>query len=252
MYGFFIFGIVVRMKHLPEVTIVIIDCVNVERAQLALDISCTGMSFGAVKFLTSLPTDDPRAVTIAPINSIEAYSRFCLLDLYRYVETPYVLVVQYDGFILHPAAWQESFLDYDYIGAPILLGDWAAEKYGVPTAALGSLVVGNGGFSLRSKKLLELTAVLGRAGNFELSEPEDWAMCYTERMKLEAVGITFAPVPLAEAFSFEGRTADYCTYKDSFGFHSLRWTDISSWLSLHPEYQSRISNVVKMEGYYMT
>ena len=240
------------MKNLPTVTLVIIDCVDVGRAQLALDVSCQEMSFGAVKLLTSLPTNDPRAIRIEPLTSIDAYSRFCLLDLHQYVDTAHVLVIQYDGFILNPAAWQDVFLEYDYIGAPILIGEWATSRHGVPAADIGSLVVGNGGFSLRSKRLIELTAALGQAGDFILTEPEDWAMCYTERAKLEAAGIRFAPVSLAEAFSFEGRTAAYCQYRDSFGFHSLRWTDISSWLAAHPEYQSQIRNVIEMEGYYKT
>ena len=244
------FGILVDMKNLPTVTLVIIDCVDVKRAQLALDISCQDMSFGAVRLLTSIPTDDPRAVQIAPLNSIDAYSKFCLLDLHRYVETSHVLVIQYDGFVVNPGAWQDAFLDYDYIGAPILIGDWAIGRHGVPAADIGKLVVGNGGFSLRSKRLTELTAALGHSGDFVLTEPEDWAMCYTERAKLEASGMTFAPVPLAEAFSFEGRTAEYCQYRDSFGFHSLRWTDLSPWLATHPEYRSQIRNVIEMEGYY--
>lgn len=238
------------MINLPEVTLVVIDCINVERAQLALDISCAEISFGAVKLLTSLPTDDLRAVTIPLLNSIDLYSQFCLLDLHRYVDSPHVLIVQHDGFVLNPGAWQDAFLDYDYIGAPILIGDWAIGRHGVPAADIGTLVVGNGGFSLRSKRLLALTATLGQAGDFILTEPEDWAMCYTERAKLEAAGVTFAPVALAEAFSFEGRTAEYCRYRNSFGFHSLRWTDISPWLVTHPEYQSKITNIVEMEGYY--
>ena len=246
------FAILVNMKNLPSVTLLIIDCLDVKRAQLALDISCLEVSFGAVKLLTSLPTDDVRAVPIEPINSIEAYSRFCLLDLYRYVETSHVLIVQHDGFILNPSAWRDDFLNYDYIGAPILVGDWAKERHDIPDSLVGSLVVGNGGFSLRSKKLLELTAELGQAGNFILTEPEDWAMCCTERAKLEAAGIAFAPVPVAEAFSFEGRSAEYFRYQSSFGFHSLKWTDISLWLDAHPEYRSQIKNEVTMEVYYTT
>lgn len=39
-----------------------------------------------------------------------------LLD--SYIETPHVLVVQYDGFILNPDAWTDEFLEYDYVGAP--------------------------------------------------------------------------------------------------------------------------------------
>lgn len=238
------------MKSLPEVTLIGIDCLNIERLQLALDISCQEILFDSVKLLTSLPTDDPRAVAIKPITSIETYSRFCLLDLHQYVDTPYVLIVQHDGFILNPAAWQDSFLEYDYIGAPILIGDWAVLKHQVPETLVGTLVVGNGGFSLRSKELLTLTAKLGHEGNFVLNEPEDWIMCYTERTRLEAAGIRFAPVSLAEAFSFEGRSHEYYNYTNSFGFHSFRWTNITSWMAAHPEYTSSFTHEAKLDEYY--
>lgn len=232
------------MISLPNVTLIGIDCVDVARLQLAMDICMKEVMFGSVKLLTSLPTDDERKVEIPHISSIDAYSRFCLLDLYKYVDTSHVLIVQHDGFILRAEAWQDSWLEYDYIGAPIQIGEWTIDRHGVPETETGSLVVGNGGFSLRSKRLLELTAKLGTAGNFTLDEPEDWAQCYTEKAKLEAAGIKFAPVPVAEAFSFEGRSLEYYQYVDAFGFHGLRWTDISRWLALHPQYQEYFPRAV--------
>ena len=81
------------MKNLPEVTLVGIDCVDVARLALALDISSQAITFGAVKLLTSLPTTDPRQVMIPHLGSITAYSQFCLFDLHQYIDTPYVLIV---------------------------------------------------------------------------------------------------------------------------------------------------------------
>jgi Protein of unknown function (DUF5672) len=237
------------MLHLPSVTLLGIDCVNVERLQLAMDICMREVSFGAVKLLTSLPTTDARVVPIPAITSIEAYSQFCLKELSAYVDTPHVLVVQHDGFILNPQAWQDAWLEFDYIGAPIQIGEWTIDRHGVPQTKRGSLVVGNGGFSLRSKKLLDLTAKLAAAGDFILSEPEDWAICYTEKAKLEAAGIRFAPAAVAERFSFEGRSLEYHIYKDSFGFHGLRWTDISRWLEQNPQYKDTIINTVTPDAF---
>lgn len=237
------------MIQLPSVTLLGIDCVDVARLQLALDICEKEVMFGAVKLLTSLPTDDVRKVAITPLGTIEAYSQFCLTELHRYVDTPHVLVVQHDGFILNPAAWDDAWLQYDYIGAPIQIGDWTIDRHGVPQSLNGSLVVGNGGFSLRSKKLLSLTAELAARGDFILSEPEDWAQCYTERAKLETYGIRFAPAEVAERFSFEGRSNEYYQYKDSFGFHGLQWTDISVWLDAHPEYRGQITNRVTPDAF---
>lgn len=232
------------MLELPDVTLIGIDCLDLTRLQRAADISTTGVQFGAVKLLTSLPSTDKRVVPIDPLLSIEAYSVFCLTELWQYVETPYALIFQHDGFVLHPGAWQPAWLSYDYIGAPIEIGQWTVERHGVPVESIGELVVGNGGFSLRSRRLLELTAVLATTGDFILTEPEDWAQCYTEKAKLEAAGIRFAPVSVAEAFSFEGRSPTYYQYQDSFGFHGLRWTDISRWTGAHPEYQEYYPKVV--------
>ncbi len=235
------------MLHLPQVTLVGIDCLNVERLALALDISSADITFGAVKLLTSLETTDKRKVEISPLLSIDAYSKFCLQDLHQYIDTPYALIVQHDGFVLNVDAWQDTFLEYDYIGAPFYIDDWAKEKHGVPDDALGNLLVGNGGFSLRSSRLMKLIAKLYTEGNFVKNDPEDWAICYTERENLKSHGIKFAPVEIAETFSFEGRTRENYKYVDSFGFHGLKWTDISNWLEQHQKYARLIKNEFRLE-----
>ena len=84
---------------------------------------------------------------IAPLASREDYSRFVLHNLADHIDTDHVLVVQWDGFVRDGRCWQDEFLAYDYIGAvwPQFEDDWK---------------VGNGGFSLRSKKLLEATRLI--------------------------------------------------------------------------------------------
>ncbi len=138
--------------ELPEVTLLGIDCVNTERLQDALDICEKDIKFGASKLLTSLCSDDRRFTPITHIGKINEYSRFCLENLHRYVDTEHVLIVQYDGFILNPRLWRDEFLDYDYIGAPWFVADWLVQDFTFPKRLLGTRIVGNGGFSLRSKK----------------------------------------------------------------------------------------------------
>jgi hypothetical protein len=91
------------MKKLPNVTLLGVDCVNVERIQKALDISSLGIEFGAVKLLTSLPTDDPRKIEIPHIGSIEEFSRFSLSEFHKYVDTDYVLTVHWGRLHLEPS-----------------------------------------------------------------------------------------------------------------------------------------------------
>jgi hypothetical protein len=235
------------MLQLEQVTLIGIDCVDFSRLQLAADISCREITFSAVKLLTSEMSDDPRAISIAPLMSIDAYSQFCLRELDRYIDTPYALIIQHDGFVLNASAWDEAYLTYDYLGAPARAGTTVYGYGAVPPHVVGTLVVGNGGFSLRSKKLLELTATLIARGDFDPDGPEDWVQCYTNRALLESNGIRFAPSDLAERFSFEGRSKDYYRWQDSFGFHSLKWTDISAWLKEHPEYRDSLKNEVRLE-----
>src|ERR1700742_303923 len=103
------------MKHLPNVTLLGIDCVTIDRLILAANICQKDFQFAEVKLLSSLFSLDHRVISIPPINSIRAYSEFVLKDLAEYVNTEFVLIIQYDGFILNPAAWSDEFLAYDYI-----------------------------------------------------------------------------------------------------------------------------------------
>jgi len=84
----------------------------------------------------------------------------------------------------------------------------------------GNLIrVGNGGFSLRSKKLLSLPTEL----NLEWKpyfgfHNEDGFFAVHNRHLLEDNGCKFAPVELAAEFSIEHNTAETLGVK-SFGFH---------------------------------
>jgi hypothetical protein len=220
-------------KHLPNVAMLGIDCVKVGRLQRALDISSQEMEFASVKLLTSLSTDDPRKVEIPSINSLEEFSEFCVKDLYKYIDTDYVLLVQYDGFILNVGSWEDEFLNYDYIGAPWLVAVWSVRDFNFPESTLGTKIVGNGGFSIRSKKFLETTSRLAKEGVFKKYHPEDVAMCVWYRDKLEANGIKFAPVDLALRFSIEGSKR---IYEKEFGFHGLKHTDIRKWIEKNPQW----------------
>lgn len=222
------------MLDLPQVTLLGIDCVDIDRLLHAAAISQRGIRFGAVRLLSSLPHPDPCIVPIAPISTIEAYSQFVIKQLNRYVATPHVLLIQYDGFVLNPDAWSAAFLTCDYIGAP-----WLEED---------GYIVGNGGFSLRSKRLLELLAhddaIALPPGIDDIPTPEDWYLSVMIRDYLEQHGMRWAPVEVAKAFAIEGGP-DGVTWNGQFGFHGLSWTDISPWLREHPD--AAIDNTLDAE-----
>jgi len=220
--------------NLEQVTLMGIDCVNIERLQKAMDISQEAIEFGAVKLLSSIKTDDPRLVEIDHIGSIEAFSEFCIKELTRYVDTEFVLLVQHDGFILNPHSWSNTFLRYDYIGAPWYINDefWF-KMFNIPRELTGKHIVGNGGFCLRSKKFLDVSAKLANEGKFKTYHPEDLVMCVYDKELMDAEGVTFAPYDIAKVFSIEGHDE---VYDAQFGFHGLKWTDISQWISKNPQY----------------
>jgi len=223
-------------KKLNGVTLLGIDCIDLDRLQLAMDICQEKFKFADVKILSSLKTSQKNVIAIKKINSLEEYSKFVISELDNYVETPHVMIVQHDGFILNPKQWTDEFLKYDYIGAPWLVADWSVKNFDFPKKLLGKLVVGNGGFSLRSKKLTSLCARLYRENKFQRFHPEDTAIGVYNRKLLEDNGIKIAPVDLAKKFSFEGETDESNKWDGQFGFHGFKWTDISNWLAKHPEY----------------
>lgn len=138
-------------------------------------------------------------VQAPPIKTTKEYSNFLLTGLRQYVFSTHVLVIQWDSFIIHPELWTDVFLKYDYIGAV-----WPHHP---------ETPVGNGGFSLRSTKLLDALA----SPEIPKRHPEDFCICIDNRERLEKeFDIRFAPTELAEKFAVERST-----WHPAFGFHGL-------------------------------
>ncbi|MDR3551212.1 MAG: DUF5672 family protein [Candidatus Babeliales bacterium] len=178
--------------HLPTVTLIGVDS-NLERLQKAAEICNEHIKFADIKLLNE------------PLTSKEQYSQFCIKELYKHVKTEHLLICQYDGFINNWKTWDNDFLNYDYIGAPWYYTD--------------GMDVGNGGFSLRSRRLMEILATDERIKEFH---PEDHHICRTYRPYLEfRYGIKFAPLEVAERFAFEGYAQPTKFLSDQFGVHGL-------------------------------
>lgn len=152
----------------------------------------------------------------------EDYNYITLHLIPHVVTTDFNLIIHGDGFAVNPEAWTSEFLEYDYIGAT-----WS------------SGIVGNGGFSLRSRKLYDALLdikppvkakdypkeilndvryfVIDNTGEYVI--PEDNIICKIYRDLLETkYGIKFAPPELADRFSIE-HNMDSPWLGKSFGFH---------------------------------
>jgi tetratricopeptide (TPR) repeat protein len=191
------------MLDLSGVTLCCIDTANPALALRALRRSTAGVRFARTLLLTdpvqATPDIDVRG--IAPLASREAYSQFVLKALAQHIETAHVLLIQWDGYVLNPGAWRDEFLACDYIGAKWFWGERTAR-------------VGNGGFSLRSRKLLQAL----QDPRITLTGAEDETICRTFRPLLEQEHhIVFGTEAIADAFAFE---AAYPVGKP-FGFHGL-------------------------------
>ncbi len=138
-----------------------------------------------------------------------------IYDLKNHIDTDFALIVQHDGYVLRPSKWRDEFLNYDYIGAP-----WRAGLYFTKDGT--NVRVGNGGFSLRSKNLLDAPGRLGIPFDDHGTKffHEDGIICLFGRKTLEDAGIKFAPVNVASHFSRERWCSDSKLFP--FGFHSNR------------------------------
>jgi hypothetical protein len=178
--------------NLPDVTLIGVDSIHPELLMKAAYISQRNINFGAVKLITD-----------KKINSRQQYCDFIIKEVYKYVDTKFMLIIQHDGYVLNCKAWDEKFLDYDYIGATWWFKD--------------NKNVGNGGFSLRSKKLMEIVA---KDDTIKETFPEDCCLCRTYRKYLEEkYNIIFAPEEIANRFSIEAYGTLDKKYNGAFGFH---------------------------------
>ncbi len=215
------------MLNLPEVTLISVDTRAPSVALRALQYSLAHARFARAILFThpidAVPhTDGIERIDSGPLDSITAYSHFMVRRLAAFIDTRHVLVSQWDGFVVDPSAWSDEFLQWDYIGAP-----WPHEP--------APFNVGNGGFSLRSRRLLEA----GADARIEQVHPEDRVLCVQYRALLEREhGLRFATAEVARRFSFEREEpAGPC-----FGFHGAhhlpRFLDeqrMAQWLDELPE-----------------
>jgi hypothetical protein len=195
------------MLNLSSVTLLCIETRDPTLALYAIQKCLEKANFGNIVLITDLAklSKEPNqvkeivCVQAPPIKTTKDYSDLLLMGLRQYVSGTHVLIIQWDSFILHPELWTNDFLQYDYIGAV-----WPHHP---------NTPVGNGGFSLRSVKLLEVL----EGPRVSKRHPEDFCICIDNKAMLESdFGIRFAPTKVAEQFAVE-RTE----WHPAFGFHGF-------------------------------
>lgn len=214
--------------ELNNVTIVSIDCLNPSLALNSIRKSLNQCDFFKAILFTDhkgIQDDYISVHSIGKINSKNDYSKFILKDLDKYIETEFVLISQWDGFVINSKAWNAKFLNYDYIGAK-----WHWHKDGKN--------IGNGGFSLRSKKLLAILS--SNEFNFIDGVNEDDQICrfYYDKL-VNNFSIKFPPEELAGQFSYERSTPEVPTFGFHGAFNLWRHLDDSEAIDLYEQLDSK-------------
>lgn len=141
-----------------------------------------------------------RCINVGGLDTWEKYNHFIIKNLYQYFGTKYCLLVQWDGILDNGQLWSDDFLKFDYIGAAWLNGE-----------------CGNGGFSIRSRKLMKIVA---QDDFIEITAPEDNCLCILYKKYLQhKYGITYADKETCDRFSFELNQP----LQETFGHHSFHW-----------------------------
>ena len=140
------------------------------------------------------------------------YTPWLLKNSKDLFDSDFMINFHSNGMIQNTKAWENDFLDYDYVGAP-----WNASKNG-----------GNGGFSLRSKYLCNRVSDIDLSSfNFEpsqqrvISNNEDVIICTTSEDELKIQGVNFAPLEVNSKFSTEHFAYEDADFYNSFGFHEI-------------------------------
>ena len=224
------------MIDLNRVTLISIDTTNrIEETIQAVYTSMNGIEYGSVKIITTPENikqyqdslKDDGIILEEPkieISSYNDYNYYVVYKLGEHVDTSHCLLVQQDGFVLFPEKWDADWLNYDYIGAP---WPYAEDAYIDPFG--NHHRVGNGGFSLRSKKFLDIpnnVEVPWETNNSDfywmpegvVNYHEDGNVCVHNRHIFLEQGCKYAPVEVAVRFSQECRLPE-CEGITPFGFH---------------------------------
>lgn len=164
-----------------------------------------------VLHITDNKDTNNRGLVLPEKFGIDEYNQYVVKDLADIIKTEFVLIIQYDGIAVRNKYWTNDYYNYDYIGAP-----WPKEFKWIQESER----VGNGGFSLRSAKLLNALKdkSITLHNDSMRFKNEDSAICqgYGEYLKRK-YKIKYAPVELANTFSNE-----WCNFSGkTFGFHGV-------------------------------
>ena len=165
--------------------------------------SMSQVEFASVKLITNINIicAGIEIINVGGLKTWHDYNNFILKELYKYIDTDFCLIVQWDSWILNADCWDDEFFKYDIVGAKWMYSDGRN--------------VANGGFKLQTKQLCEITA---KDDIIEITSPEDEVLGRLYRKYLEdRYNIKYCTEEVADKFSFELHEP----IQKTFGFHAF-------------------------------
>jgi len=168
------------------------------------------IKFKEILFLTATEPSEKINCKLIRIKeqTYDDYGLNAFQNFHKWCKSDYIMIFQDDGFAVNPHNWSNLFLNYDYVGAP-----WKHSSWSSPGKEIG-----NGGFSLRSRKLYEECSKL----RYVRGSHEDGLICVSYRNFLIDKGIKFADLNTGYKFSVEGPFDEDHDLEKTFGFHASR------------------------------
>jgi hypothetical protein len=203
---------------LPNVTLLAVSSIEIPATIKALQISSEKINFAKIVLVSDVKPDNlPDSIEYAyypKITCSHDFDVFAIEHLGEYFDTSHVLLVQYHGFVIHPELWDNEWLKFDFIGA-----GWEQRKEFISLSTGTMVRVGNGGFSLRSKKLYDTMKKLGLKCVYDRSFSNDDGLINSLfRKTLLENGINYPTVEVAARFSYENPIPENIGVIP-FGFH---------------------------------
>jgi hypothetical protein len=207
------------MLNLENVTLIAFTSVKIPQTIKALEYSCRGIKFGAVKLVSDIKPDDlPDYMTheyTDKMSNIDEWNYATIYKLGKHIDTEFAMLIHDDGFIVNPESWRDEFLDYDYIGAP-----WALPNDDFSFRDInGEIIRVGNSVSIRSKRLIDLPVELNLEWKpFHGFYNEDGFICVNYRHIYKEHGMKFADLEVAKYFSHETMIPEVLGIKP-FAFH---------------------------------
>ena len=228
--------------QLPEVTLMAMTSVKVMETVKAMKYSMREIDFGDAVFISDKkPIYLPQNIRFSHtsrLNNIDDFNYKMIYELTEHIHTDYVMIVHYDGFVVHPECWKEEFLDYDYIGAP-----WPDPHDDFTYRDInGNLQRVGNSVGIRSKRLLDFPNVAKLP--FEADHGyfhEDGFLCVKNRHLVEAAGMKIAPLEVAKYYSHENMIPEVEGITP-FAFHKWMGTN-----SDYPKFKGKPEILIKIE-----